>query len=181
MNDYAAIVAKKYAQAFLNIVGADFSADDFKKICVLESFLKRHRAELFFLRSTAVDEQTKLVFLDRLLAPFGTHTKLEQLAAVLARHHRLFLLSMVVGYICSLYAQQHGIEHFIIASSHELSSQECVDIVQFLKGATQHAVVYEYTQDPCLIAGIRVHSDTLLWEYSVNKQLIQIAHSGAGN
>lgn len=180
MNDYASIVAKKYAQAFLNIVGDGFSRDDFKKICVLEHFLKEHRAQLFFLRSTVVDEQVKHAFLMRLLAPFGSRSLLDQLSMVLARHRRLFLLPQVVGYICQLYAQQQGIEHFCIASSHALSPQECRDIVQFLACSTHDSIVYDYALDPRLIAGIRVYSDTVLWEYSVNKQLTQIARSGAG-
>ncbi len=180
MNDYAVIVAKKYAQAFLNIAGDSFGVDDFKKVCALATFLKQHRAHLFFLRSPAGEERTINAFLERLLAPFGPQTPITKLVMVLARHRRLFLLSLVVQRLCQLYAQQHHITHFYMESSHELSDKERAELAAFLVRSTHDMIVYDYARDPRLIAGIRLRSDILLWEYSVNAQLKQITKARIG-
>ncbi len=178
MSEYASIVAKKYAQAFLNIAGDAFTRDDFKKACVLELFLRQHRAELFFLRSPVENDQVKEIFLEHLMAPFGARVQLMLLVRVLMRQHRLFLLPAVARFLCQLYAERHAISYFFIESSHELTADDCVVLVDFLARMTHETIFYEYVKEPRLIAGIRLHSDRLLWEYSIHKQLKLITSSG---
>lgn len=178
MSDYASVVAKKYAQAFLNIAGDAFTLDDFKKVCLLERFLRQHRAELFFLRSPIKNDQAKEVFLERLMAPFGDRAQLMLLVQLLMRHRRLFLLPTVARFLCQLYAERHAIAYFSIESSHELTADDCAILVDFLARMTHETILYEYVKEPRLIAGIRLHSDRLLWEYSIHKQLKLITSSG---
>lgn len=178
MSEYASVVAKKYAQAFLNIAGDSFTRDDFKKVCVLERFLRQHRAELFFLRSPIKNDHAKENFLEHLMTPFSARAQLLLLVQVLMQHRRLFLLPTVARFLCQLYAERHAIAYFFIESSHELSADDCAVLEDFLARMTHETILYEYVKEPRLIAGIRLRSDRLLWEYSIHKQLKLITSSG---
>ena len=69
------------------------------------------------------------------------------------------------------------IEHIMITRIHMhllLSMNDKEQIEQFLVRATGHTNIYKYKVDNALIAGVRLQSETLLWEHSIAKQLRQL-------
>lgn len=174
MTSYESIVSKKYAQAFLNIIGDRLSLEYFTKLSAAQQFFAHHHKQLFFLTMPIVDDDTKVAYLEKVFTRFGLDDYLKKLAALLVRHKRAFLMPRVLKQLCRLYKKRNNIAQFSISSSHALGQDELKTVQQFLVRKTGQTILYEYMIDKRLIAGIRLQSDTLLWDYSIRKQLEQI-------
>ena len=75
---------------------------------------------------------------------------------------------------CALPISRNKIARVKISSSHDITQQDLDAIERFLVNQTGLSIIYTYAIDKKLIAGIRLQSNTLLWECSINKQLTQI-------
>jgi F0F1-type ATP synthase delta subunit len=96
---------------------------------------------------------------------------------LLISQQRVFIFADVLHHLGDLYKIKKKSSFFHIRTSHSLSKKELGSIEQFLKEATNTQIMYEHHIDKRLIAGIRLESDTLLWEYSVNKILNRMRQS----
>jgi len=166
-----ALLAKKYAAAFLNVFIDEVPLEHFKQVCALATFLHDHRHFLFFLTVPALDDAVKQQAILNIVASFKLGEPFRKLVMVLAADKRLFLLHRVFSALCSLYKKRKGIEVFTIATSHTLEEEERAYVVKFLATITGKTVMCKDVIDASLIAGIRLQSDAYLWEYSVRKQL----------
>ncbi len=97
--------------------------------------------------------------------PFITLTR------TLIEHKRIWLAAAVFRRLFALYKERTGLHQFVVRSSHELTDELRIEVERFLARAAGQGSIYTYTVDNRLIAGIRMQSDTLLWENSVRKQL----------
>jgi F0F1-type ATP synthase delta subunit len=73
-----------------------------------------------------------------------------------------------------LFKERAGIHDFVIKSAVALSQQEKDQIEKFLARKTGQDNIYTYHVDTRLIAGVRLRSQTLLWEHSIAQQLRQL-------
>lgn len=64
-----------------------------------------------------------------------------------------------------------------VASSCELLDEQRKSIESFIARHVSGKKSYTYTVDPSLIAGVRIYSDTILWEVSIEKQLRDLYHA----
>lgn len=175
------IIAKKYARAFFNVFAGSLTDDEFLIICKAAEFFDNNKHLLFFLGWHSIVTSEKIKALRGTLEYFGLVGKpYDSLIALLARDKRTFLIKDVLDQICQLYQQHKNIGAFAITSSHELSAAELVCLEEYLAKHTGQAIMYSYSVDKNLIAGIRMQSDTALFEYSIRKQLEQIKLPNVG-
>ncbi len=172
MNPTYASIARKYAAAFVNVAGAKFTHADFERVQGIAEFLVEHRALIFYFNLPLIKKQTIDQVLKKLFGGSSTEKLLYRLVALLLEHHRAFLLPEVLHQISDLYKSEKGIAQFAVRSSHQLADDQLETAIAFLKQATNKQIMYSYQVDPQLIAGLRLQSDTLLWEHSVKKQLL---------
>lgn len=166
-----ALLARKYARAFLNVVGTTISGDDITHIEHIISFLKDHKQALFFLKLSYITNEVKRDALHALFAQVPHKEAFHKLIRILLDDNRGYLIYPVLEELVDIYDQMHHITSFTITSSHILSHQDLEEIRHFLTARIGGDIVYTYHQDPSLIAGIRLQSNTLLWEHSIRKQL----------
>lgn len=166
-----AYLAKKYAQAFFNVYGDQLSDKDFYNICSAGSFFARHKQVLFFLTWPIIETDIKVKAIKQALLVFHLSDPFDKLVDLLATHKRTFLIMLVLDKLCALYKKNNKIMTFSIASSHQLEADQLDILKRFLMGITGQTIMYEYKVDKKLIAGIRMESQTLLWEYSISMQL----------
>lgn len=171
MNGAESILAKRYAQAYLNVHIELISYKDFRTIRDAALFFASHRQLLFFLNWPAIKTSTKIIALRQAMAYCQMPESFNRLIDLLAAHRRMFLVIKILACICELYEQKHAIAQVTITSSHPMEPQELQVMQQFLANKTGLSIIYDYKIDKKLIAGIRLQSDTFLWEYSINKQL----------
>ncbi len=164
-----AVVAKRYAQAFTNIFLDTLSLKDYDNIWVASASINKQ--VLFFLRLPSLDYLVKKDALNTISKRFKLPLSVQKLLHVLLHDNRAFLICDVLRYVCSLYRQYKHISEFAIISSHPLTKDEIEVIKHFLAQMTRQDIMYTYKIDKELIAGIRLQSDTFLWEYSIRQRL----------
>jgi len=169
VNLKGAIVAKRYAQAFINIFLDTLSLQDYDNMQRASTSINKQ--VLFFLRLSALDYSVKKNALYTLSKRFKLPLSVQNLLHVLLRDNRAFLICDVLRYVCSLYRRYKHILEFAIISSHPLTKDEIEVIKHFLAQMTGQDIMYVYKIDKELIAGIRLQSDTFLWEYSICQRL----------
>ncbi len=163
-------LSRKYAQAYLN-VAHDLTYDAVLHIVEMGKFLKAQRQALFLLSVPSISDEVKKAGLAAIMERVKAPASFMPLISLLLVTHRLYLLAEVCFTIDSLYREMHHIHTVIIASSSPLASDQKEAIEHFLAARVKGTILYTYRQDPALIAGIRIQSDTLLWEYSINQHL----------
>jgi len=169
VNSKIAIVAKRYAQAFINIFLDTLSLQDYDNMQIAAASINKQ--VLFFLRLPALDYSVKKNALSTLSKQFKLPSSVQRLLYVLLHDSRAFLICDVLRCVCLLYRQYKHISEFAIISSHPLTENEIEVVKHFLAQMTRQDIMYTYKVDKELIAGIRLQSDTLLWEYSIRQRL----------
>ena len=168
-------VARKYAQAYLNIFGDQHSFQDFCSLWRASQFLSEHHSLLFYLSLPMIQEVDKKRFIDLFFEKFHLFDSLKQLFYLLLKNKHIFLAIDVLQDIYSLYKIQHKISELKISSSSDLSEEKIEEIKKFFihVSGLDHVVVH-CSINQSLIAGIRLQSETYLWEYSIARQLNKI-------
>jgi ATP synthase F1 delta subunit len=170
MNIQENMLARRYALAFLNIYGNTFSLDNYYAVKKAYQFLKNNRdiKSLFKLPDV---ESAKKECIKKIIEEFSLPVSLYALVDLLLKNQRLFLLTEIFGYILECYANSHNILEFSFESSHQLTADQLSCIKKFLEKKTKKTILYKETINKKLIAGIRLLSNSLLWEHSVAQQL----------
>ena len=166
-----AIVARKYAKAYMRVFGPELSLPGYQALDQLYSFMGQNRRIPFFLTLASIDASIKMRELQKLFEKFEAPSSLNRLVKVLLDDDRGGLLVQIIKQIILLYEQQRGLGAFMVASSCELDGKEVAAIQQFLERTTDLDILCNYKIDKTLIAGLRLQSDTHFWEYSVRKHL----------
>ena len=164
------IIARKYAKAFLNLYLDEVTSDDFNAIKHLAVFFSKHKKSLYFLSIPSIHTETKKEAIDELLKKFKLYHIFEPLVRTLISAKRTFLIYDILKEVVLLYKQRKNIMMFNIISSHQLDDSDVKIIEKFLAIKTNKKIMSQSAIDKELVAGIRLQSDTLLWEYSIYKQ-----------
>lgn len=171
------MVARRYAQAYINLYHADLTPDDVKRFKEVERFFDTHPHIISLLKIALIAPGVKISALkDILITQFKLPLSLERLIHLLVKNRRSFLIKDVVREIAALYQEREGYESFIISSSMSLAAQDVELLAQYIARNTGHTMLYEYHLDPSLIAGIRIQSNYTLWEHSVAKYINALSH-----
>lgn len=164
-------LAKKYAKAYLNVFGEQHTFQDFCSMWRASQFLSEHHSLLFYLSLPMIHEVDKKRFIDLFFEKFHLFDSLKQLFYLLLKNKHIFLATDVLRDIYTLYKIKNKISDLQVTSSSDLSEEKIEEIKDFFTKLSGQHVVVRYSIDPELIAGLRLQSDTLLWEYSIAQQL----------
>lgn len=175
------MLTRKYAQAFLAVAGDDLTIELVRSLPAIAEALKAVKPAIQLLLATTKEREQAAVF-EQIFAHVHLPASFNRLIFLLSEDKRLTLLPNVIQKIADLYRERAGIMVWSIKSSHELTQKMRTALQEFLARATGCVIMGEYALDADLIAGIRMRSDTLLWEYSIDKQLRTIHRlSGRGS
>ena len=172
MNINEVILSRKYATAFLNLFIDKLSITDYDTIVRTAAFLKEEPTLVSYFKLPRVGAVKKKV-IAALFEEFKLPPTLKKLTDLLVQDQRLFLLPQVLKSMVQLYRQRKGIMAFEVTSSYTLTQKQLETIKDLLAAKTRKHIEYEYKVDNELIAGIRLQSDTVLWEYSIARQLAE--------
>lgn len=165
-------VAKKYAQAFVHVYGKELSLEALDQLRAFEDFLATQRGVLLALTLAALSAQTHDQIVKKIVQQFQLPLCIERLIKVLIQHKRLVLLRSVLKYIRKMYAIQQGIMDVAIGSSHPLEVEEKQRLCAFAQAMSGvKKIKASFVLMPEMISGVRIKSDTYLWEQSIRKLL----------
>jgi F-type H+-transporting ATPase subunit delta len=169
------ILSHRYATAFIAV--CPISYEDFLFIKKASKYFKKHTQLVYFLSLPTMDKKQKKELMHTLFAQLKLPHCFNDLLSLLVEQKRAKLIADVLYYIVQLYQEKNNIMEFSIESSCALDKKKLDAIQQFLAHRTGNDIIYTYRENKNLIAGIRLQSDTLLWEYSVRKKLRAISLS----
>lgn len=164
-------LAQKYAQAFLHIFGDRVTQDILEAMDKFISWYEKDRHQLFYVRLSGIPSQIKSDLVLKLCDHFGLQLLLQPLVRLLGEQGRLLLLITVLKHIIMGYNEQQGIVDVDVISTYPLSTDEQKYIKEFLERIIGKIVHPQLHVDTRLIAGIRLQSETFLWERSIAQQL----------
>lgn len=176
MNQKVQKLVRTYAQAYINAFGDELSLDDIAAIKKAQSFLVKNKTIRALLKFPETKRAAKLNFFMEFCNQFGLVPSLYKLMNLLVEHKRSFLIAPALRLVSSLYEEQYGVLSFSIVSSHSLDTTTLQRVEKFLETKTGKRIVYTHKVDKKLIAGMRLQSSSLLWEYSVAKKLTSITN-----
>ena len=173
----ATLIAKRYAQAFLNLFIDDLTDADFIQVQHSIAFFSQNRPLLALLKVPHIQAEQKIAALEQvLITNYKLPEAFKKLITLLVHNKRAALILETLEQLKKLYRAHQNIEFYKISSSHVLNDDELKILQKFLAQKTGRTIFYTYTIDPNLIAGIRMQSNERLWEYSIKKQLASLSH-----
>ncbi len=168
------IIAKKYAVAFLNMYGEEYGADSLEKFAALEEFIKDNQNLYISLRIPNIPPSTKKLVLDKMAESFSLGDAMQILMHRLLDDGRIEILDKVLRHIVWVYKRKYNIERFDVATSHTITKAQKEKIVAFIKSRSDAQLLTRFVIDPSLIVGVRIESNTFLWERSVKYRLREV-------
>ncbi len=174
MNVNRVIIARKYARAYFRLYGELFNKATVELLQELIVFIKDNKDLLFYMQSMFIQQALKAEAVHKLIERFELPIMFENLIITLINQKRLFLLADVLEYLVELYRKHNGIIAFKVVSAHPLTDRQLADIDRFLELMTHKTINLSTSIDRSLIVGIKLISNTLQWEYSVQKQLMAL-------
>ncbi len=167
-------LARRYAIAFLRLYGNTIDSQAFLTIKNTYQFLQLHPEIMFFLSRPMISDEEQKICLKKLTQKFSLLPEFERLVELLIEHRRTYLFNDILRSLLWEYQIMFNTILFFVTSSHALSKVELDSIKNFLEKTSGALVIIEHTIDKSLIAGIKIISDMLCWEYSINRQLNRI-------
>ncbi|HSW73982.1 MAG TPA: F0F1 ATP synthase subunit delta [Candidatus Limnocylindria bacterium] len=171
------LLAHKYAQAFINIYGNQLQEKDAQALAALSGYLHDHHIIVFYLGLSLIPLDAKQKATALLLADISCAPAVTSLFNLLFKDARITIVPQILHDIVTLYYQCNGIVPFVITTSHAISSQALATIADFIAQRVGRRITFTSKVDPSLIAGVRALSETLLWDYSLRKQLKNVSLS----
>jgi ATP synthase F1 delta subunit len=166
-----AVLVRKYAQAFLNVQRNTLSDDDRKAITCLMNMSAADERIAQLLQLPILDKAERKQFVEYLIKQCQVPVLLERLVYMLFWNDRISLLVPVLREIIKVYEARNGIVRGTIATSSPVDEHALRIIQKFIEKKIGKQFAYTHVVDPSLIAGIRIYSTTMLWEYSIDSQL----------
>lgn len=165
-------ISKKYAQAFINNYAHDFTPTYIARVKALATFLSKDN-NLFqaTLSLPSLPLEKKQEFVERLAKKLSLQPYTKKLFLVVLLHGRIDLIGRILHNIVVLYGRTQNEQQFTVSTSHELTTEEKQNIINFITQHVPAQLIVCFTVDPTLICGIRIKSDSFLLERSIAKQL----------
>lgn len=165
------ILAKKYAVAFLNIFSDKLKISDCDACENAANYLQNNRSFIVLLQAPFISKKIKTEALKKMLDHFLLPSVIEKITDLLRVDKRLSLLPDVLMIIAQEYRARNDYVIFSIESAHALSKKDTDVVTSYLQRTTGKKIISTFKNNDALIAGLRLQSSTLLWEYSIRKQL----------
>lgn len=170
------LVAKKYAKAYLNIYEKSLNLSDVQAIGQFALFLKKHKNIMLLVCSAGVTADEKLAIVSKLLDHCKVTAVLKKLVDLLLAKNELCLLDKILQDISCLYKKRNNIIDLAVMSAQELEQDELEKFKSFFQDQSGKKLITSKQVNPELIAGVRLLSDTFLWDYSIASRLKALRH-----
>ncbi len=177
MNIKKSALAKKYAQAFLNTYPQAITSSILETLSKATDYFDKQKAFFLILTVPTLTFTQRLDALQKQLEPFNFPSEFDRLIHLLLTQHRIMLLPDILHQIITVYEQRHKIMEFSLKCSSSLTDKQQTALHNFIAQKTGYQIKSKTIVDPTLIAGLRLQSDTRLWEYSIAKKLRTIKES----
>ena len=171
MNKNNIIIAKKYATAFFNLYSSEINEQVFWNIKSARLFLEKNDDILLYFSLPNIPLVIKAEGINLFLKKLNLLEEFKNLMILLIKGNRVFLFKEILRSLCLIFQEKTNTILFKITSSYSLREDDLKLLGSFLCHKTGKKIISQYKVDKNLIAGIRMQSSTLLWEYSVRKQL----------
>lgn len=165
------VIAKKYAQALLNINAVNMNYDNIKHIEKIGLLIKQDPSWDLFLKVFMIENSVRKEDLFSRIKQLGFPEYMYRLIMLLIDTKRLFLLSEICHFVGIYFRKKNTIVEYHITSCLPLSTTDKERINDFLTAHTQGSIEATYALDQTLIAGVRMQSKTHIWEKSIAQQL----------
>ena len=163
--------AKRFACAFLNRFGNLLPEEFFVDLSDFAAFIRKQPILYAYFHITKQDEQLITLLLNKIHANKNCAVYTRKLIELLIKQKRLVLL----GSLCEQIVQQNNLQkrriEVTVFFAHELSQDDRVATEKKIKDSLGQSCLIVYKKDDSLVRGMRIQTDTLLWEHSVRKQL----------
>jgi len=146
--DIQAVVARRYALAFLRVFIDQLTPHDIACCRNIVEFLENNALALLVLKVPSIQTEVKEKLLNDLFEQCSVRATWSLLVALLIKDRRLFLLVRVLNYIQEFYAQWSGIEECTIFSAQQLEDSQLRMIGAFVERKTGKKVIYTTIIDP---------------------------------
>jgi F-type H+-transporting ATPase subunit delta len=161
-------VANTYATALLELAAeTDSVAEAGADLSVLATGLMSDPDSAAFLGSARIGRATKRAMLERTLKG-AVDGHLYALLMLLVRRGRLRSLGAIADAYRRMEESARGIQHVTVSSASELGPGEVDRIRRSLEERLGRTVVLDTRVEPSLIAGVRVQSEGMEYELSVD-------------
>ncbi len=168
------ILSKRYATAYIHLFDEQLDLPMSDRCAQAADFLRTHHQALLVLKLPTVPVSEQRTCLTALFSHYKLPASLLKLVDLLSEHNRLILLPAILYQIAKLYRVRHNIALYHISSSAQLDKEALEIIINFIEKLSGKKIVTIQKIDESLIAGIRLQSDTRLWEYSIQKKLNEL-------
>lgn len=166
-----AIVAGRYAQAFLNVFWDQLTVRDHEAVIAARSFFKGHKQACFLMKLALLNRVIKIKALHKIRIDLGLSNSFDKLFTLLIDDKRSDLLYECFKALCEQIDQRKGTVFFTVTTVGDLNEEQKKIINAYLENAVCQKVQCRYKQDSELIAGIRLQSAQFLWEASIRDRL----------
>ncbi|QQR48976.1 ATP synthase F1 subunit delta [bacterium] len=171
-------LAKKYAEALMNLYQDLLDDRCYQSLLVLESFFKKHKYICVYLDIPTISDEVKELMLKKILETLNICKTIVRLIKPLLKHRRIEMIYDIVCQVIRLYRIRKNMLLFEVTTSHELTDQEQHDVITTLeKIPNVKKVEVTFLVDVALVCGIKVKGETLLWESSVTQHLENVKRS----
>lgn len=165
------ITSSKYAKAFINIFKDQMDLKDLNKLEALKDYLEKNREIFVYFNISLIDESIKIEAFNKLLNLFDLNIIYSNISNLLIKNNRISLIIYILKDIINIYKEINNIIEFNLITSNKLS-QDRIDLIEnFLKNKTGKKIILKEKIDKSLIAGIKIYSQELEWQFSVRNNL----------
>lgn len=171
------ILSKKYALAYVNVFFDSLQLSDIDKMSDFMQFLQKKHQILNLLSLSSVASEYKQQVLDRLVVQFLLPDSLRKLMQALIQFKQLALLIDILRDISCIFKQKKNIIEVDARFSHDVDDEQRQVFIDFFEKHSEKKVLANMSIDQSLIAGVRLQSSTLFWEYSVAQNIRKLQRS----
>lgn len=176
MDIQAQKVAGKYAKAFLNYIGDVLQPSHCETLQKAATAFKQHSDDITLLKIPNISANVKKEGLLAWFKALEIPVDITKLLDILAGHQRLFLFPTILQELCEEYYKRNNIVEFCIKATLPLNKEQIDSVHAFLEHKSGKRIRSTFMLEKNLIAGIRLQSDTYLWEYSLRQRIRNIAN-----
>ena len=171
------VLANKYAHAYFNIFNNATTYEDIEHFSEVFNMLQKNYYGLMLFSLPTVSAIDKIIIIDKVCEFAKINKGLHRLTRLLMKHQRLFLIPAIVQHLKRLYDEYHNQIRVKIISSHALDNEQIDLINAWFSKKIKKKIKYNTVVNTSLIAGLRIQSDTWLWQYCVRQQLQNLLSS----
>lgn len=165
--------AEKYAMAFLNVFYSEIPDGIIEKFLTLYYFFELRKSFFINISSPSMSHEKKHISLKSLGQGLDLNEKDISLLTFLSDRGDILKLGPICKQIAKISANRRDEVFCEVFTSDPLDSQERKSIMNFLEKSLEKKPIVSFHREESLLSGIRIESDSFLYEKSVKSRFRQ--------